>query len=709
MLRTTPPRRADNSGRRLGYALTVGALLGADATALLPLPLEVRLIGAFVIFTALPGWILVRLALRSSPAVGGLEQALLALGAGFTATMLVGLSLLATTRPIEAWHVALAGNVAVVALLSLAARLRVSLGIRLEAPGLPLLCVTGVAAALRLADIAWSEFQGDEARVLLRAMAALQGQADALIAHRKVPGEILTALVYYGHLGAMTELTGRLPFVLAAVAGVMAFFVLGREMLGSRAALVAGLLLAVNGYSVAFGRILQYESLAFLLGSLGLLCCVRFGRGDEPQNGLAFLGGLLLFSAGLVALGALFFVVPAAILVGPRLVAQARQRPVLLLLWGWPALLALVAAVAAVSVEMVTRREGGVLSYLVPRLGGDRPYWNWGLFITSANHYLSTPYLAVMLLGGSAAVVQALIQRLREPPARAAALAIGLALLAAGASWQRPTAAVAVAAGFGVALLAIWRELSTAWRAAFVWAAIPLLTHAVLIRFPGTHWREAFPGLALIVANLVVTALPARLPSSVAAACLGLFVLGIAHYVWVGSVQRWPEYQMTFPADRHPLDWSASSGRGIGGVFGAVHHHGWKALATLQENGLVSGSYATNESPAIAAWYLRRPQGCPSPPAVVIRVPRAPQDRNLSGPVPLPAGYTSAGRLTVAGHATINITAAAARPLSPTPIMAEDWEAGFDSAMTSPWRPIGALYLPDLGAAAAVGECASSR
>src|SRR5262249_44798482 len=136
----------------------------------------------------------------------------------------------------------------------------------------------------RLVDLGWSEFQGDEARIVLRAMAAIQGADGALAAHRKVPGEILLTYLFAGSLGQIVEGVARLPFALAGVGAVLAFYSLTRKLLGGPAALLAGLLLAVNGYFVAFGRILQYDSLAFFLGVNGLLCCWRFGQAEAGQN-----------------------------------------------------------------------------------------------------------------------------------------------------------------------------------------------------------------------------------------------------------------------------------------------------------------------------------------------------------------------------------------------------------------------------------------
>lgn len=699
----------------------LASLLLANALVLAPAPLEVRLAGCLLLFVALPGWMLSALIVGGSaplehhsptrPPSGGL---LLAIALGLCSMLPLGLTLtlmaaVGILRPLQSWHIAMAANALVLALLAPARWRRTDLRLRWPRPDWALIAVTLVAGVLRLWDLGWSEFQGDEARILLRAMAAIQGVPDALLAHRKVPGEILVTLMFYGQLGETTELAGRLPFALAGVAGAAAFTLLARELFDARVALLAGLLLAVNGYFVGFGRILQYESPAFLLGTLGLLCAARFGRGAEPRWGLALAGSALLCAAGLIALGAMFLVAPAAVLAAPRIVADGRDRWRFLALWLWPAALAAITVAAVLAYELLGQRTGGVLSYLGPRLGGERPYWNWVGFFTSANHYLSTPYVALVLGGGVMAMGTVLASRLSDGRGRLVLLAAGIGLAASLGSWARLESAALVAAIATLAMLLAARSAPPGTRAAVAWAAGPLIVHGFLIRFPGTHWREAFPGLILLSAALLVSMLPSRTPRWLSLGGLGLVTLAMAHFCWVTLVQRWPEYQMTYPDQRHWLDWSAGPGRGIGGVFGASHRHGWKALALLQEQGAIPASYATNESPAIAAWYLRRPQGCPPPPALIVRVPRAPQDRNLAGPVPLPAGYVTIGTLQVEGRPTINLEAAASAELRHGLIDAATTGPAFDREMTSPWRPVGPFYQPDMGAAALRRECAPAR
>jgi hypothetical protein len=242
-------------------------------------------------------------------------------------------------------------------------------------------------------------------------------------------------------------------------------------------------------------------------------------------------------------------------------------------------------------------------------------------------------------------------------------------------------------------------------RTALVWAAGPLFVHLLLIRVPGTHFREAFPGLILVLAALAGPALIHPRSRYIVGALLAALIVGAGHYSWVTLVQRLPEYQLAYPANRHPLDWTDRDGRAIGGVFGTVHRHGWKALGVLAADGVFPGGYATNESPAISAWYLRRPQGCVGALSYVFRVQRAPHDRNLVLPVPLPSGYQTLGRVRVQGRATISIQTPPSSPTRFGEVPAEAYEERFDRELASAWRPVGELYRADLGSAAARRTC----
>ena len=81
----------------------------------LPLPIELRWLAAYLLFIVLPGWLLVRLVLPAQPGVL-LERAILALAAGYSLAVLLGLTLHTLFRPISPWQIAAGGALLVAGL-----------------------------------------------------------------------------------------------------------------------------------------------------------------------------------------------------------------------------------------------------------------------------------------------------------------------------------------------------------------------------------------------------------------------------------------------------------------------------------------------------------------------------------------------------------------------------------------------------------------
>ena len=84
---------------------------------------------------------------------------------------------------------------------------------------LPLLAILLIGGLFRFTHLGYSEFQGDEATVLLRAADAIAGREDALTSHLKGPVEILLPTAIYALTGRIDEATARFPFALAEFGG----------------------------------------------------------------------------------------------------------------------------------------------------------------------------------------------------------------------------------------------------------------------------------------------------------------------------------------------------------------------------------------------------------------------------------------------------------------------------------------------------------
>ncbi|MCU0494352.1 MAG: glycosyltransferase family 39 protein, partial [Chloroflexaceae bacterium] len=163
-----------------------------------------------------------------------------------------------------------------------------------------------LAATLRLAWLGNAEFQGDEAYAMLLANAMVHGHDDVALMHAKGPVEALLPAAPLALLGQVNELVARLPFALAGLTVLLGAFLLARELFGEEengeqqgrfVPFLALLLLALDGFLIAFSRIVQYQSFV-MLGSLGAIwCCWRFYRGaPHPQRYLVFAAGLSAMS-----------------------------------------------------------------------------------------------------------------------------------------------------------------------------------------------------------------------------------------------------------------------------------------------------------------------------------------------------------------------------------------------------------------------------
>src|SRR4051794_30055506 len=218
--------------------------------------------------TLIPGALLA-FALVPTDEVDAVEWLALALGFGLVTLVLGGL--IVALLPVRVSPITVVGWTAIVTLVISAFAFRRGMSWRLPSTGgraelIAAGLVVLVAACLRLPGLGYSEFQGDETEVILRATGVVQNLPDALFYHGKGPGEIVVVALHYGLLGHLSEGAARLPFALAGIGGVLAFYLVARRLLGMPGALAAGLLMAANGYFLAFSRITQYQSPVLMLG-----------------------------------------------------------------------------------------------------------------------------------------------------------------------------------------------------------------------------------------------------------------------------------------------------------------------------------------------------------------------------------------------------------------------------------------------------------
>src|SRR5215217_253954 len=282
------------SGRATSYVglLAIVALLNLSAIAAIVAvtiasPGPATLAG-LLHTTFIPG-LLLAFALVPPRETDAVEWLALSLGLGLVVLMLGGLTL--ALLPVQVSPLAVVGWTAAVSLVLAALAFR--RGMSWQPPALG-----------RRSDLV-------AAGVILRATGVVQDLPDALFYHGKGPGEIVAVAMHYGLVGNLSEGAARLPFAVAGIGGVLAFYLIVRRLLGTPGALAAGLLMAANGYVLAFSRITQYQSLVLLLGMLGLWCAIRWSQGGGEH--WPVLAGVFMATAALAHYDALFFLPPIAL------------------------------------------------------------------------------------------------------------------------------------------------------------------------------------------------------------------------------------------------------------------------------------------------------------------------------------------------------------------------------------------------------------
>jgi 4-amino-4-deoxy-L-arabinose transferase-like glycosyltransferase len=145
---------------------------------------------------------------------------------------------------------------------------------------------------LRLANLGYSDYQGDEIRSFWRP-APGQSALAFLYAQGRGPVQYLVAaLVKAVDPSYANQLLARLPYALAGILAIYVFYKLARLHFGGKAALYAALFLASNGLFVGLMRIVQYQPFVLLFSLLALYCFSLAGEDERWQRKGIYLGML---------------------------------------------------------------------------------------------------------------------------------------------------------------------------------------------------------------------------------------------------------------------------------------------------------------------------------------------------------------------------------------------------------------------------------
>jgi hypothetical protein len=135
---------------------------------------------------------------------------------------------------------------------------------------LPVAYLIFVSLWLRLINLGYSNYQGDEIKALYRPEAG-QNMMDFLLNQRKGPIQFLiTYIMSIFNPSYDNEFLIRLPFAIAGILAIYLFYKFIKLEFGKKIAIYSSLFIAINGLFVALTRIVQYQSFVILFSVLAL-------------------------------------------------------------------------------------------------------------------------------------------------------------------------------------------------------------------------------------------------------------------------------------------------------------------------------------------------------------------------------------------------------------------------------------------------------
>jgi 4-amino-4-deoxy-L-arabinose transferase-like glycosyltransferase len=639
------------------------AALGVAVTDVL----AVRVAAGLVLLCFLPGWALVE-AWLPTPREVVWRVAL----AGAVSTALTGIGtlyLVYLSVPLTPWHIlAMCATITWPNIVIASHRHPPPLIWPDRRTSLVLLAVLFAAAILRLTMLGYAEFHEDEVEVVSLAARAIKGEGYAVFLHRKGPLQMLLPLASWLLAGRITEGAVRLPFAIASLLGVVATTWLAYRIAGRPAALAAGVLIAINGYLVAFGRMVQYQSLVFLLASVAFVCLWQAARSGDR-----------------------YLIVPAALCTATSLLAHFDALvfvPVTgCLVWWiwrrWPhTRLAIGLGVGAASVVclsfyvpyLLDAQFAHTAGYLLEnRVGSGGLYNNLGLLWSLDSSYASRFYQPLLVGLVGAAAVACLVASGRRgvwlmAVMGAAGTAMGIvqpgSLDIAGVSlaivpWLMLVGGVVWALHEGRShgrpgLLARQEGLE----AIVLWWAVPAAAYLFLVGDPRTHLYVVYPAAAVLAgsgAEVLWRALVRLRPAIVMVGAIAAALI-VAYQVVIFLLTEtdlsavrsgWKESVAGHLYGRLP---------GPHSYFGYPSRTGWKAVGALMARGVLPDDFrSVGIEFSVPVWYaFETPRSCYEDAALYLLA--VPVDGMVSTPQSLDvARYARVGTVTSEGRQRLEL------------------------------------------------------
>jgi 4-amino-4-deoxy-L-arabinose transferase-like glycosyltransferase len=415
-----------------------------------------------------------------------------------------------------------------------------------------------VGAFLRLWNLGYSNFQGDEVKALFPSGDDLD-LSGFLFDQRKGPLQFLvTFAIRLIDPQYSSELLVRLPFALAAVASLWFFYRFVQLQFGSTTALIATFFYATNGMIVALSRIVQYQSLVMLFVCMALYF-FTLAVSDARWKSKGVLIGAICWALGVLAHYDALLILPVVLyLVIEYYRAHRTLKPAVL-----PAAVFAV-AVAAFYIPFALSISDSTKGYWSDRLSG-------GADKISSSTYLFEVYNPLFAIQ-----LYALLS------------ALGISYLLYASAKKKDL----LRNGFLV-----------------LWISGVVIFFEGVVNLPGTHIFNYLIPLTILMGLGVTFVLDRirfrvlRLATSAVLVAAGLFLVVQSHALYVDHEQSYPwapEQVMGLTVPPVKIDRYHTS------LFGFPYDGGWRAIKSHLDDDprRRTASFLTNDKGSIAAFYM---------------------------------------------------------------------------------------------------------
>jgi len=536
-------------------------------------------------------------------------------------------------------------------------------------PQILILALLFLTMILRLPNLGYAEFHEDEAEALMLGVRILQGEDYAIFLHRKGPAQMLLPLAFWLMTDQITETFARFPFALSSSLSVITLSLLGWRLFGCSTGLLAGWLWMLNGYSIAFGRMVQYQALIFFLGPLAIYGLYIAWKENHVR--LTVLSAILMATCLLAHFDALlllpaYFYFTWLILCHPTSEKTTPYRLFLI------SLLLLITLVATFYVPYIRDPEfTNTTTYLSEsRIKPGLLYNNLTLLWRLDTDYSSHFYLPLVVVGILMTIIIRVLsinlldnrlaneklsnlkQRLtKRNIALLVSLILSLSTIWLSDIWKFGTVNIAILPWLITGLMLFFGNINPTWRALLILFGAPFIGYGFLVDDPRTHLYIIYPGAVLLASGWLASKsdvsgdalasenLTSLTPFTYSLILLMTIIIGLYHgLIYLQSESRLDDIRVAWDGSWWEVVYDELPDQRQ--YFGYPKLEGWKAVGALRTQGHFQGDFRSmDEDFIIPIWYnYGQARSCYNTPTHFFV-------RTSHGETDLPAPYQQVGHI----------------------------------------------------------------